>query len=252
VSGPARRRGRVAGSSQSVSAFVRRAVIAAEMQGRQLMRRRLALAILVGLPVVLYVSMLSQSQEQAIQFGALGMSWSIACAALFAVLAAREAEQRLLLCGFRAAELMVGRFLLLVCGGILLALLAALAMTLASDPVSEAALLGSCLLVPPVAVSLGLAVAAVLPQDLEGTLVIIGLVGIQLTLSAGAWLNVLLPMDGPIQLAYRAGGFTASRVRWTLVDAVVWVLILMTVASVSWSLRVRVRRPAAAAQAEGV
>jgi len=41
-------------------------------------------------------------------------------------------------------------------------------MTLASAPVSVAALFGSCLLVPPIAVSLGLAVAAILPHDLEG------------------------------------------------------------------------------------
>src|ERR1035441_4996323 len=78
---------------------------------------------------------------------------------------------------------------------------------LASSPVSVAALFGSCLLVPPIAVSLGLAVAAVLPHDLEGTLVIIGLVGIQLALSGGAWVNGILPMNGPIQLAYLAGGF---------------------------------------------
>jgi hypothetical protein len=224
-----------------MTTFVRRAVIAAEMQGRQLLRRRLALAILLGLPTALYLSMLTQSPGNAIQFGALGMSWSIACAALFAVLAAREAEPRLLLSGFRAAELMVGRFLLLVVGGTVLAAVGAAAMTLVSAPVSVAALWGACLLVPPVAVSLGLAVAAVLPQDLEGTLVIIGLVGIQLTLAPGAWLNILLPMDGPIQLAYRAGGYGATAVGGALADAALFVVGLMTLASVTWSMRVRVR-----------
>jgi hypothetical protein len=235
-----------------MSRFIRHAVIAAEMQGRQLLRRHLALAILVGLPVALYLAMLSQSRENAIQFGALGMSWSVACGALFAVLAASEAEPRLLLSGFRASELMVGRFVLLAGGGTLLAVVAALAMTLASSPVSEAALFGACLLVPPVAVSLGLAVAAVLPQDLEGTLVIIGLVGIQLTLTAGAWLNLLLPMDGPIQLANRAGGFASTAVGWALLHSLATVVILLGIASVSWSLRARVRRsPAAAVPADG-
>ena len=95
-------------------AFVQRTLIVAELQGRQLLRRRLALAILVALPVALYLAMLSQSKENAIEFGALGMSWSVACAALFAVLAAREAEPRLVLIGFRPAELMLGRFLLLL------------------------------------------------------------------------------------------------------------------------------------------
>ena len=226
--------------------FALRAVIAAEMQGRQLMRRRLALAILIALPVALYLAMLGQSRENAIQFGALGMSWSVACASLFAVLAAREAEPRLLLGGFRAAELMVGRFVLLVGGGMIFALAAALAMTLASSPISEGALIGACVLVPPVAVSLGLAVAAVIPHDLEGTLVIIGLVGVQLALTSGTWINVILPMDGPIQLAYRAGGFSAAPVGWSILHAVATVLLLLAVASVSWSLRLHVRRTAAA------
>ena len=223
--------------------FLRRTVIAAEMQGRQLLRRRLALAILIALPVALYLAMLSQSRENAIQFGALGMSWSVACSALFAVLAAREAEPRLLLVGFHAAELMIGRFLLLLFGGTAFALLVAVAMTLASAPMSVAAVFGSCLLVPPVAVSLGLAVAAVLPRDLEGTLVIIGLVGVQLALTTSQWVNVALPMDGPIQLAYRAGGDPgASSVGFTLLHSLAYVVVLLTLASTVSSLRVRAPR----------
>jgi hypothetical protein len=235
---------------RGVKAFLQRTLIAAEMQGRQLLRRRLALAILVALPVALYLAMLSQSKESAIEFGALGMSWSVACAALFAVLAAREAEPRLVLIGFRPAELMLGRFLLLLGGGTAFAALVGVAMTLASAPVSVAALFGSCLLVPPIAVSLGLAVAAILPHDLEGTLVIIGLVGIQLALSGGAWVNGILPMNGPIQLAYLAGGFPADPVGLMLVHSLVYVVALLAIAAAGWSLRVRVRRgrPAAPVQ----
>jgi len=117
------------------------------------------------------------------------------------------------------------------------------AMTLASAPMSVAAVFGSCLLVPPVAVSLGLAVAAVLPRDLEGTLVIIGLVGVQLALTTSQWVNVALPMDGPIQLAYRAGGDPgASSVGFTLLHSLVYVVVLLTLASTVSSLRVRAPR----------
>jgi hypothetical protein len=154
------------------------------------------------------------------------------------------------LIGFRPAELMLGRFLPLLVGGTAFAALVGVAMTLASSPVSVAALFGSCLLVPPIAVSLGLAVAAVLPHDLEGTLVIIGLVGLQLALSGGAWVNGILPMNGHIQLAYLAGGFPADPVGLMLVHSLVYVVALLAIAAAGWSLRVRVRRgrPAAPAQ----
>jgi len=42
-----------------MSAFVRRSLTAAEMQARQLLRRRLSLYILVALPLALYLSTLT-------------------------------------------------------------------------------------------------------------------------------------------------------------------------------------------------
>ena len=194
-----------------MSTFLRRSLTAAEMQARQLLRRRLSLCILVALPVALYLSTLTNGPESAIQFGALGMGWSIASAALFSVLAARAVEPRLVLAGYRPAELMVGRFLLLLAVGGVLASIGAVGMTLVSQPASEGALLAACALVPVVAVALGLAVGAVLPHDLEGVLVIIGVVGVQLSLNQSTWLNLLLPLDGPIQIAYRAGASWPAR-----------------------------------------
>jgi hypothetical protein len=223
--------------------FLRRSLTAAEMQARQLLRRRLSLYILLALPVALYLSTLTNGSESAITFGALGMSWSVASAALFSVLAARAVEPRLVLAGYRAAELMVGRFLLLLGVGVVLAGLGALGMTLVSDPADEAALLASCALVPVVSVALGLAVGAVLPHDLEGVLVIIGVVGVQLSLSQSAWVNVLLPLDGPIQLAYRAGGLPADPVMPAVLHTLASTAVLLTVAAVVWSRKVRVRHP---------
>jgi hypothetical protein len=226
-----------------MAAFLRRSLIAAEMQARQLLRRRLSLIILVALPVALYLSTLTNGSESAIQFGTLGMGWSVASAALFSVLAARAVEPRLVLAGYRAAELMVGRFILLLGMGAVLAAIGAVGMTLVSAPVSEAALLASCALVPVVAVALGLAVGAVLPHDLEGVLVIIGVVGVQLSLSQNAWVNVLLPLDGPIQLAYRAGGQTAAPIGPMLLHALISTVALLTLAAAVWARKVRVIRP---------
>ncbi len=226
-----------------MATFLRRSLIAAEMQARQLLRRRLSLIVLVALPLALYLSTLTNGSESAIQFGALGMGWSVASAALFSVLAARAVEPRLVLAGYRAAELMLGRFILLLGMGAVLAGIGALGMTLVSAPVSEAALLASCALVPVVAVALGLAVGAVLPHDLEGVLVIIGVVGVQLSLSQNAWVNVLLPLDGPIQLAYRAGGLTAAPIGPMLLHALISTVALLTLAAAVWTRKVRVTHP---------
>jgi len=223
--------------------FVRRSLTAAEMQAHQLLRRRLSLYILVALPVALYLSTLTNGEESAIQFGALGMGWSVASAALFSVLAARAVEPRLVLAGYRPAELMMGRFLLLLGIGAILGGIGAVGMTLVSGPASEGALLASCALVPLVSVALGLAVGAVLPHDLEGVLVIIGVVGVQLSLSQSSWLNLLLPLDGPIQLAYRAGGLPADPVVPMLVHALVSTVLLLSVAAAVWSRKVRVGHP---------
>jgi hypothetical protein len=233
-----------------MSGFLRRSLTAAEMQARQLLRRRLSLCILVALPVALYLSSLTNGRESAIQFGALGMSWSIASAALFSVLAARAVEPRLVLAGYRPAELMVGRFLLLLAVGGVLAAAGAVGMTVVSAPASEGALLAACALVPVVAVALGLAVGAVLPHDLEGVLVIIGVVGVQLSLNQSTWLNLLLPLDGPIQIAYRAGGQSASPVGPMLLHSLVSTLALLALAAVVWSRKVRVRHPRVLARNE--
>jgi len=236
-----------------MATFLRRSLIAAEMQARQLLRRRLSLIILVALPLALYLSTLTNGSESAIQFGALGMGWSVASAALFSVLAARAVEPRLVLAGYRAAELMVGRFILLLGMGAVLAGIGAAGMTLVSAPVSEGALLASCALVPVVAVALGLAVGAVLPHDLEGVLVIIGVVGVQLSLSQNAWVNVLLPLDGPIQLAYRAGGLTAAPIGAMLLHSLISTVALLTLAAAVWARKVRVAhpRPSPRAPADG-
>jgi len=93
------------------------------------------------------------------------------------------------------------------------------------------------------AASRGLAVGAVLPHDLEGVLVIIGVVGVQLSLSQNAWVNVLLPLDGPIQLAYRAGGQSAAPIGPMLLHAAISTVALLTLAAVVWARKVRVIRP---------
>src|SRR6266511_49793 len=84
----------------------------AEMQGRDLARRRLALVLLVALPLAFYGAMAGHESDAIIP-GGIAMAFSVAGAAIFSVLSARAVDQRLTLAGLRPSELLLGRLLLL-------------------------------------------------------------------------------------------------------------------------------------------
>jgi hypothetical protein len=152
------------------------------MQGRDLLRRKLALVLLTVLPVGFYVA--DRSTSQGIVTGATAMGWGIAIAALFAMLGSRRIDPRLALSGFRPRELLFGRLLLL--DGIAAILVAVFSIMLAfgSHPAHLGLLVLGVALIAWVAVPLGLAIGTLIPRELGGTLAIVGVVGIALASAA--------------------------------------------------------------------
>ncbi len=217
-----------------------RVLIVAEMQGRDLLRRRLALLILVALPLTFYLA--NAADPYAPVLAGVGMSWAVAGAALFAVLAARAVDPRLVRAGFRPAELLLGRLLLLAGLGLVLAALCATVVFLVSAPPRPVVLLPGVALAALIGVPLGLAVAAVLPRELEGMLTIIGVVGIELSLPSGAALASFLPLNGPIKILALASGDEGSPAPW-LLHGLGYATALFAVAVLVWTRRVRLRRP---------
>ncbi len=217
-----------------------RVLIVAEMQGRDLLRRRLALLILVALPLTFYLA--NAADPYAPVLAGVGMSWAVAGAALFAVLAARAVDPRLVQAGLRPAELLLGRLLLLAGLGLVLAALCAAVVFLISAPPRPVVLLPGVALAALIGVPLGLAVAAVLPRELEGMLTIIGVVGIELSLPSGAALASFLPLYGPIKILALASGDEGSPAPW-LLHGLGYATALFAVAVLVWTRRVRLRRP---------
>ena len=96
---------------------VRRSLTVAAMHARDLSRRRLALAIVILLPLVFYFFYELQPADPAMEAlppaeraaadmwvvaaGAIGVGWSIAVAALFVLIGSRHADQSLLFAGYR-------------------------------------------------------------------------------------------------------------------------------------------------------
>ena len=217
-----------------------RVIILAEMHGRDLIRRHVALALLIALPLAFYLSSAGNG-PQAMSSGGIGMAFAIAGPTLFSVLSSRDVDQRLVLGGYRPGELMAGRLLFL--GPLALALSAAFAALMAgvSHPHDAWVFGGGVAIVGLQAVALGLAIGAVVPRELEGTLVLIGVVGIQLAARRDSVVAKCLPFYGPRRLiedGINGGGSMAGPVLQTILYAAA----LLIIAEILTRPRLAVRR----------
>ncbi len=189
----------------------------AEMQGRDLARRHLALALLVALPLAFYGSLAGHDVTAVIP-GGVAMAFSVAGASIFSVHSARAVDQRLVLAGFRPSDLIMGRVVVLealalpVVGG------TAAIMAIVSSPPRPWILGLAVGMVAFVAVPFGLAIGALVPRELEATLVLICVVGIQLSLGGSETLAKFLPFWGPRRLIDVALGESFSVFRMVAVS----------------------------------
>ena len=103
----------VAGEPEPVPVrSLRRILIMAEMHGRDLTRRHVALGLLVALPLSFYLASRATG-ERAVVAGGVGMAFAVSGATLFSILSSSEVDQRLVLGGYRPLELLLGRLMFL-------------------------------------------------------------------------------------------------------------------------------------------
>jgi len=174
-----------------------RVLVPAKMTGRELLRRHVAMGLLTGLPLAFYGSSVSGSPNHAAITGGIAMAFSVAGASIFAALTARPVDQRLVLAGYHPYELLIGRFLFLELFGTVVAAVFSVVMALGTGPAHPVLLGVGVELVAITSVPFGLAVGALAPHELEGVLVMIGVVGIQLTLDSTQIIAKFLPFWGP-------------------------------------------------------
>lgn len=220
-----------------------RVLTAAEMQGRDLLRRRIALGLLVALPIMFYLAVMQDPEQEPFPFiaGGVGMGWSVAGAGFFAAVASRRTDPRLVLAGYRPVELLLGRLLVLeVLAVAILVVFSGLIELLTPAPKPGLLVLGLGL-AAVVGVPLGLAVAALLPRELEGTLAIIGVVGINMSVPPGVTLAPFLPFYGPVETLMAAAGGDGQAATG-LAHALAYGAGLFALALLLWTRRVRVRR----------
>ncbi len=207
---------------------LRRILVPAEMTGRELARRGFALGLLTALPLAFYGAS-THSGSNAVITGGIAMAFSIAGASIFVALTARPVDQRLALAGYRPYELLLGRLLLLEVFGVAVSGIFSVVMVFGTGPPHPWLLAAGVGLVAFTSVPFGLAVGSLTPNELEGVLILIGVVGVQLTLQSTQTLAQVLPFWGaqrllqhsiegsvpigaavPVNVAYAAALFLAA------------------------------------------
>jgi hypothetical protein len=159
---------------------MRKIVVVAEMALREIARRRSVLLLLLVLPLAFYLSRRSDHTGQSIRFLCLGLGWALSTAALFAGGAARGIEPRLRLSGYRIKHLVLGRLCALWTVGLALSLPYWVLIRLDQGGVRHGAIAVIMVLTVAVSGPFGLALSAVLPRELEGTLLLLVIVGLQM------------------------------------------------------------------------
>jgi len=223
---------------------VRRVGLMAEMQGRDLIRRRGALVLLVALPLAFYL--VSSGDRHAPVTGGVGMAFAVSGAALFSILSSRDVDQRLVLTGYRPIELLLGRLGFLAPLGLAIAGGFGVVISLVSHPARWWIVAFGLATVALQAVSVGLAVGAALPRELEGTLVLIGVIGVELATKPDAAFAKLLPFDGARRII-EAGMAHSGPIAAPFGASLVYSAALLAAARVLVAHRVFVRRPTALA-----
>lgn len=212
--------------------------LVAEMQGRELRRRWPVVFLLIAMPVLFYFGI---GGRYGVLTAVLGLGWALGSAALFTVVASRRCDPRLVLSGFHPPELLLGRLLLLLGVGCVVATLLGLLIELVSRHLIMWAVVLALAAVVATAVTLGMTVAALVPRELEGTLIIILLVGMQMTLPNSSSVAGLLPLYGASRLVQLGVGYSHGPAGPWLVDAALFAFGLAAFATLVWSRRIRVR-----------
>jgi hypothetical protein len=213
-----------------------------EMALREMLRRRSVLVILLVLPLLFYLSRRGDHLGQSIRFVCLGLGWALSTAALFAGSAARDIEPRLRLSGYRAYHLHLGRLLALWTVGIGLSVPYFLLIRFDQHDVRYGAIGLIMALTVATAAPFGLVLSAVLPRELEGTLVLLVVVGLQMMLDPAGTAARLLPFwfsreIGTYAIDHTDGGYLTRG----LVHGIVFAVALTALVTLTAGFRLRQR-----------
>lgn len=220
-----------------------RLLTVAEMTVRELVRRRGVIALLLLLPLAFYLIRRDQYIGQSIRSLFVGIGWAVSTAALFSTIGARTIEPRLRLAGYRARDLYLGRLCGLWTLGILLAAPFLVLVRLDTAGLRYGAISLAMLCCVAVAAPLGMLVGYLLPREMEGTLLLLTAVALQMIIDPATTIAKATPFWSSREIGTYAVDQmgTDYLIRGGVHGVVVTLLMVVLVAAVS-SARLR-RRP---------
>ena len=169
---------------------------------RELTRRRGALALATLLPLTFYLVRL-ETHWTAIRLLSIGLGWATATLALFTQVSSRSVDRRLTVSGAPPAVLLLGRYLAVLGLGWTIGLLySCLVLTTIGDELTHpGAVPVMLLLTATVATPLGSLAAALVPRDLEGALLLLSIMAVQVLVDPTEDWTRILPLWSTRELA---------------------------------------------------
>ena len=205
---------------------------------RELPRRRVAMGLLVALPAAFYLANVNNPSTNSLADAGLGVAWAAGTGALFATQGAAVIEQRLRLTGFSRIELALGRSAVVATIATTVSVVTIPVVWVISQPPKPVGLVAGVVTMTAVAGSLGTLLGVVTSRDLESTIALIGVIGIDVSLTTDDRLGSVLPLRGPIKLL-RYGSGSQVHDLGAIVPAVVWTVVLVAMVAVSYHRRWR-------------
>src|SRR5262249_53046313 len=201
-----------------------------------LARRRTAVALLALLPLAIYGALYRPSPH-AVTVGGVASAFSAGGAAIFSMLPARAADQRLALAGYRPVVLLTGRLIVLEAASIVISLITASVLIAGPGPAHPAHVFPRAPRPPPP----GRPPGPLPPAGLEGALALTATVGTQPPADPGTVISAPLPFPAASQLLDAADGAPATfwpRLALTLAYSAA----LLAIAWAAWRHRAGTRR----------
>lgn len=215
-----------------------RTLVVAQMQARDLRRRRVVMALFVALPAAFYYSV-PATEGYGLLAGSIGVSWAAAAAGLFGMLGWRRADPRLALAGAKPHHGILGRLLVLQALAFgLVALFAPQILVRSAALIADGpAILLALVLMALASAPLGLAIGALVPRELEGTLLLIGIIGVEMSVPPDSALAAWLPLYGPLRVLVIGAGLSDQSIAGGVVHALISTVVLLGAAYWLWRRR---------------
>ncbi len=215
----------------------------AEMTLRELLRRRSVIAMLLLLPLSFYLIRRDAYVGQSVRSLFLGVGWAVSAAALFSTIGARTLEPRLRMAGYRTAELYLGRLCGLWTLGLLISIPFLVLVRFDVADLNHGAIVLAMLCVAAVAAPFGMLIGYLLPREMEGTLLLLTAVAIQMLIDPASTVSRLTPFWSSREIGtYAVDHMTVDYLRRGLLHGAATTLALIAVVAAVATLRLR-RRP---------